>query len=166
MKEDEDLIPALKEWRKHNGDSFSIEDWIVGEGDMSHAIGYLTLFWPQFVEYDDCVIIKSHFDANNFENWKKAEYVKVYSQIESVLNHIHILDLFGTEEKQSEINYEQIKYLGDKICEIYKIKLKSLFPDKSFVFSFNGDERLEAFDDYQLTFYQEKNTNREINNST
>ena len=96
----------------------------------------------------------------NFENWKNTEYVKSYAQIESVLNHIHILDLYETDEKQNEINYEQIVFLGNKLCEIYSAKLKIDFPERKFVFKFNGNEKLEAFDEYEITFYQEKSQNR------
>ena len=166
MKEDEKLIPELAEWRKFNGDEFSIEDWIAIEGNIRFTIAYSLIFWPEFIEYDDCVILKNRFDSQNFENWKNTEYVKSYSQIESVLNHIHILDLYGTDKKQNEINYEQIVFLGNKFCEIYSAKLKVDFPERKFVFQFNGNEKLEAFDEYEITFYQEKNQNRKTKYGT
>lgn len=162
MNNDEKLIPDLIEWRKYNGVDFSIEDWMVSEGNIRLTIAYSLLFWPEFIEYDGCIILKNKFSAQNFENWKKAGYVKNYAQIESVLNHIHLLDLFGTEEKKDEINYEQILFLGNKLCEIYTAKLKIDFPEKKFIFKFNGNEKIETFDDYEITFYQEKNLNRNI----
>lgn len=166
MKEDEKLIPELTEWRKFNGDEFSIEDWIASEGNIKYTIVYSLIFWPEFIEYDDCVILKNRFDSQNFENWKNTEYIKSYSQIESVLNHIHILDLYGTDEKRDEINYDQIVFLGNKLCEIYSAKLKIDFPEKKFVFEFNGNEKLEAFDEYEITFYQEKNLSRKTKYGT
>lgn len=164
--DEEKLIPELADWRKLNGDQFSIEDWVVGEGDIKFAIGYSILFWPEFIEYDDCVILKSHFDSNNFESWKNAEYVINYAQIESVLNHIHILDLFGADEKKNEVNYEQILFLGNRLSEIYKAKLKLEYPEKKFIFDFNGNERLAALQEYEITFYQEKNVNRKTKYDT
>ena len=164
--DDEKLIPDLSNWRKYNGKDFSIEDWVVGEGNVNFAIAYSFLFWPEFVEYDDCIIFKNHFDKNNFENWKNTEYIKNYGQIESVLNHIHILDLFGTDEKKDEVTYDQILFLGNKLCEIYSIKLKHEFPEKKFIFDFNGNEKLTAFDEYEITFYQEKNLNRKTKYGT
>jgi hypothetical protein len=164
--DEEKLIPELADWRKLNGDQFSIEDWVVGEGDIKFAIGYSILFWPEFIEYDDCVILKSHFDSNNFESWKNTEYVFNYAQIESVLNHIHILDLFGADEKKNEVNYEQILFLGNRLCEIYKAKLKLEYPEKKFIFDFNGNERLAALQEYEITFYQEKNVNRKTKYDT
>ncbi len=159
---EEKLIPELADWRKLNGDQFSIEDWVVGNGDIKFAIGYSILFWPEFIEYDECVILKSHFDSNNFESWKDTEYVISYAQIETVLNHIHILDLFGSYKKREEVNYEQILFLGNQICNIYTAKLKLEYPEKNFIFSFNGNETLNDLYDYEFTFYQEKNLNRKI----
>jgi hypothetical protein len=166
MKIEEKLIPELTEWRKFNGEDFSIEDWIISEGNIKFAIAYSILFFPEFIEYDGCVIQKKGFDIQNFENWKNTEYINNYSQIESVLNHIHILDLFGTDEKRDEINYDQIVFLGNQICEIYSAKLKFDFPEKTFVFKFNGNEKFEATDEYELTFYQEKNLNRKTKYGT
>ena len=56
--DDEKLIPELSVWRKHNGNDFSIEDWIVSEGNVRFAIAYNKIFWPEFVHYDNCVILK------------------------------------------------------------------------------------------------------------
>ena len=160
MKDDEKLISDLTEWRKNIGNEFSIEDWIVSEGNIKFLIAYSLLLWPEFTEYDGCVILKNRFDIQNFENWKNTEYVKTYAQIESVLNHFHILDLFGTDEKRNEINYEQIVFLGNKLCEIYSAKLKLEYPEKKFTFNFNGSEKLDATDEYEICFYQEKNLDR------
>jgi hypothetical protein len=162
MKEDEKLIPDLQNWRNRNSANFSISDWTSIEGNIKLAIGYSYLFWPDFIEYDDCVFLKDAFSVENFKEWTKTEYVVHFAQIESVINHIHILDLF-TSEKQDEITYEQIKYLGNKIREIYNIKLKSDFPNRKFEVLFNGDEQLENLLDYELTFFQEANEKRKLN---
>ncbi len=163
--DDELLIPELSEWRKNNSKDFSIEDWIISEGNVKFTIAYSILFWPEFIEIDECVIYKNRFDIDNFENWKNTEYIKNYAQIESVLNHIHILDLFATDEKKDEVNYEQILFLGNKICEMYLAKLQLEFPEKEFVFEFNGNEKLVAFDEYEITFYQKKNLTRKTKNT-
>jgi len=162
MTAEEKLILDLRNWKNLNGKPFTIYDWIVNEGSMPFAIGYSFLFWPDFVEYDGCIIIKNHFNKHNFETWKQVEYITNYAQIESVLNHIHLLDWFGIDEKRDEINHEQIRFLGNRICEIYRAKLNIQFPDRNFIFEFNGNDILEAFDEYELTFYQPLNSNRVI----
>ena len=165
MNEDEKLIPDLRTWRDLNREEFSISDWTSIEGNIKLAIGYSCLFWPDFIEYDDCVFLKDTFSVENFKDWTKTEYVVHFAQIESVINHIHILDLFASE-KHDEITCEQIKYLGNKIREIYEVKLISNFPDKKFEVLFNGDEHLEDLLDYEITFFQKANENRKLNNGS
>lgn len=98
---------------------------------------------------------------DNYKTWTQTEYIKNYGQIERVVNHTHILDLFSTDKREST-NYEQIKFLGNVLCDIYKTKLKAKFPDRNFVVMFNGDEILDDFIDYEMTFYQIENDSRKI----
>ncbi len=159
------LIPELKDWRKENGQDFDIQDWVTSEGDIQMAIGYSTIFWPEFVEFNDYIFIKSHFSEDNFKEWIKSESVSNYGQIENVINHIHILDLFSYE-KQADISFEQVKYLGDLLQKIYSTKLKVEFPNRNFTVTFNGAEHLNDLIDYQLTFYQNNSVNRIIKNGS
>ena len=160
MLDDEKLIPELRVWRDLNSESFSINAWTMASGNIKLAIGYSFLYSPDFIEYEGCVFLKDHFNVPNFEDWKLAEYVFNYAQIESVINHIHIPDLFPMDNE--DINIDQIRYLGTKLCEIYSAKLKLEFPNKIFTVSFNGNEELEDLLDYELTFYQEANTARKL----
>lgn len=161
MIEAEKLIPDLIEWRKLNGQNFSIESWTSIEGNMNLAIGFSFIFWPDFIEHNDCVFIKNHFSISNFDNWTKTACVNNYAQIESVMNHIHILDLFSREEIRNIITIDQVKFLGKKICEMYSVKLKSDFPERQFTFTFNCDKDLEL-DEYEITFYQKNNESKKI----
>ena len=121
MTEIQNLIPEIKDWQKHNGDKFDVEDWIAIEGNIKLAIGYTSIFWPDFIEYENCVFLKSHFSIENYNEWKNVAYVEYFSQIEYVLNHIHILDLFAEKQgKQLEISKDQIIYLGNVLREIYE----------------------------------------------
>ncbi len=161
MTDDETLVPELKEWRKHNGPDFSIDSWLACEGSISLAIGFSSVFWPDFTEYDGCVFIKSHFSEDNYKAWVSAPYIKHYAQIESVINHIHILDFFSPD-KNAETKDAQIRFLGNKLCEIYRVKLKAGFPDREFIVTFNGDQDQEDPIDYELSFYQPVNLLRTV----
>ena len=153
MIRDQNLIPEIKEWQNHNGQKFDIEDWIAIEGNIKLAIGYSSIYWPDFIEHEDCVFLKSHFSLDGFNQWKNVDYVEYFSQIEYVINHIHILDLF-TQEKQGEITKDQIIYLGEILREIYETKLTTLFKDRKFSVTFNGKEKVDELIDYELSFHQ------------
>ena len=160
MNEDERLIPDLKEWREINGNDFSVDNWTSIEGNIQLSIGYLSLFWTDFVEFDGCVFAKRRFSIDNFNSWVDAKSVENFAQIERVINHIHLIELFWNEAKRKEITFDQIKHVGEKMREIYSVKLKADFPDKHFIVEFNGNKKLENLSEYQLTFYQEINENR------
>ena len=161
MADDTGLIPELVDWRKENGEAFSILDWITANGDVQLAIGYTKVFWPDFIEYDGCIFFKDHFSIENYESWVQAESIKNYGQVERVINHFHILDLFSLD-KQKVITYPQVKYLGGILQSIYGNKLRADFPKRKFEVFFNGEEELEDLIDYQLGFYQLNNDKRKI----
>ena len=165
MIDEQKLIPELKDWKKKNGESFDIQDWIACEGNIKLAIGFSSIFWPDFLEHDGCVLLASRFSLKSFNDWTKAEYVMHYGQIESVFNHSHLVDFFSWEN-QKEINIDQIRYLGNMLKQMYQSKLKSDFPEKVFEVAFNGDEDYEDLYDYEITFYQPQNDVREINKSS
>ncbi|WP_028972888.1 hypothetical protein [Spirochaeta cellobiosiphila] len=161
MIDEEKLIPELKSWKKENGDDFDISDWTRCEGNIQLAIGYSFMFWPNFIEHEGCVFIESRFSVDSFETWKKIESIEYYSQIESVLNHFHILDLFVWEQ-QNESSKNQVLYLGKKLLEIYKTKLKADFPNYLFDISFNDNIETNELIDYQLVFHRIENEQRKI----
>ena len=163
MTEVEKLIPEIREFQKDNNHHFNVEDWIAIKGNIKLAIGYSSIFWPDFVEYEDCVFLKSHFSLENYNEWKKVDYVKHFSQIEYVINHIHILDLF-LSEKHSDIKKEQVVYLGNILREMYDSKLKTQFKHRKFVVTFNDQDETSDLIDYEMSFHQESNELRETGN--
>ena len=145
-----ELIPELKEWEEHNGHPFTPDEWISCVGDYEHAIGYAELFWPEFHEYDGCVFVGSIPDIENYENWLKQTKGNKQS-VEAVINHVHITDLFQAE--QLSPSEAQIKYLGNKLKEMWLTKAKAEFPSKDISVEFNeGDEN--DLVEYQITLYQ------------
>lgn len=159
------LVPDLKDWKKANGEMFDLQDWIACEGNIRLAIGYSVIFWPEFIEYNNCVFIKSHFSQGNYTEWTKSDSIENYMQIEEIINHIHILDLFAFE-KQEEINYDQVIYLGNILRNIYDLKLKADFPHRQLSVDFNDSLETDDLIDFQLTFYQIANEKRKIKNGS
>lgn len=160
MLNEESLIPEIQDWKNVNGEDFTMDDWITNEGTMSLAIGYSHVFWPDFVEHQGCIFFKNHFGLDNFNEWTRAG-LRNFAEIERVINHIHILDLF-TSENQKTITQVQVLYLGRLLKDIYHTKLKALFPEKTFEMYFNDNEIFEDLLDYQLTFHQKINETRKI----
>ena len=143
-----DLIPELKEWGDVNGHPYEPEDWLCGIGTFEHAIAYSTIFWPEFVEYDGCIIVGGAPDPDNYQSWLRSTNGEKH-RVEAVLNHLHLVDLFSVAKATSQ----QLEYLGSKIQRKWLLKAQAEFPSRNIVVDFyRGNE--EDLVEYQVTLFQ------------
>ena len=141
-----DLIPELKAW--NDGKGITAKDWISAVGSIQHAIGYAIIFWPEFITHDGCIFRADSFNTRNYQKFLiQTAFDK--SKVEAVMNHLHILDLFATEN----VTENQVIFLGQILRDMWKAKLAQDFPERVFniIFSENGHVDLL---DYELTFFQ------------
>ena len=143
-----ELIPDLKKWGDLNGHPFEPQDWLCGVGTFELAIAFSTVFWPKLVEYDGCVFIDEPPDPSNYRSWLVSTKNQKH-KVERVLNHLHLEDIFATVKP----THHQLEYLGPKICEMWKAKAKTEFPQLDIVVEYYpGDEA--NLSEYQITLYQ------------
>src|SRR5881394_2922354 len=101
------LIPELQSW--NNGAGIAVEHWVGCTGNFELAVGYSRLFWPDFVEHDDCVFFAAFFSQDLYRDWLK--HCKGDRQrVEAVMNHQHVFDYFS--HSKGSASPEQILYLG------------------------------------------------------
>ncbi|MCL2648675.1 MAG: hypothetical protein FWD61_17010 [Phycisphaerales bacterium] len=143
----DELIPELKEW--NDGKGISIDTWLEVYGNFQLTIAYRQLFWPDFVEHDNCVLV-APFSSKTYEDFFRHTNGD-RAAVEAVMNHHHILDLFS-ESKQTATE-AQMRYIGRTLQEIWTAKLKRDFPHRMFAVSFNDIPGLDLVD-YQITFSQ------------
>ena len=144
------LIPEMRDW--NGGAGIDPEGWISGVGNNELAIGYSLIFWPRFVLIDDYVLRDCGPDTEaSLRDWERSSLAGDRRRIEAVMNHWHIID----QHPNASATEAQLRYLGRVWKEIHEVKLKSEFPDRTFVVVFNDVPDLEL-SDYQLTFCQER----------
>ena len=141
------LIPELKDWS--DGRGIDAESWIGCVGSFQHAIGYSTLFWPTFVEFEGYVL-REGFTVDDLRACERAGGSDRRA-IESVINHIHIADTHYSG--CPDISRERVVFLGRILRETYTAKLAWQFPERSFTVHFD-DSEFDNLTDYQLTFFQ------------
>ena len=142
----EALFPELREW--NDGGGITVSDWLNTFGSIQQAIAYSTLLWPEFVEYEGC-LLWSEADPSNFDDWM-ASLGGNKTHVEQVINHRHITDLFLNAK--DEPTPEQVEYLGKLLQKIWALKLQSDFPLSGIQVEFYWHDR-EATDDAQITVY-------------
>lgn len=148
-----EIIPELKDW---GSDCNSPEVFPLTEGRLPLAIGYLTLCWPSFIEYDGMVFTEEDEDLSaerkkNITDWLDSTKGDKRA-VEAVVNHRHILDHFGGVEKATE---PQVKVIGEILKEMWACKLARDFPKKKFIVEFIEGTQQDLIQ-YQITFYQKR----------
>ncbi len=145
-----ELIPELKTWAL----PISPKMLAACEGRYPVAIGYLTVFWPSFVEYDGMVFRGEELDEEEVESvsgWLTTTKGNK-QRVEATLNHFHILDL-QHPGIWSDATEAQIRFIGQTLKETWAAKLARDFPAKHFVVEL-VEGTSEKLVDYQVTFYQ------------
>lgn len=142
------LIAGLDEWLPG---PVTPEEWVGMMGNFDLAVGYSFLFWPSFVRFDDFVL-RQGFREDALRGFERSTGGD-RPAIESVMNHVHIVDIHCNEPVPSEI---QIRHIGRVLKAVHEVKLKADFPELSFVVLFNDEPGLDPLD-YQLTFLQARN---------
>lgn len=47
-------------------------------GNIKLAIGFAQIFWPEFIEYKDCVFYKSRFTEESYNSWLVSGFTENY----------------------------------------------------------------------------------------
>ncbi len=151
-----DMLPQLAEW--NNGHGIDLNSWISCTGDFRTAIGYSTVYWPQFVLFEDC-ILREGFSV---ESVRKLESQQEHDKrsLDCSLNHLHIEDIqhYGCED----ITEERVVFLGRVLREIYAAKLAWQFPDRPCEVHFYEPKDRTNLTDFQITFWQKKHAEKQV----
>jgi len=122
------------------------------EGDYAELVGYARILWPSFIEHDGCVFMAGRFTENNYQGFMRQTGGNK-TAVESVMNHIHVLDLFSNAPSPSR---ELVRYLGQLIKETWTAKLLRDLPNRRFNVSFYPEGATSDLIQYEVTFSQER----------
>ncbi len=152
MKIPESMSAALAAW--NNGKGIDLESWIGCEGNFSLAVGYTTIFWPDFVEFDG-YILRDGFSEESLRAFEKQGAGNRKS-VESPMNHLHIADVqhLGCADASAD----KLLLLGKALKEVYQAKLQWQFPDKPCTVELVIPDDPEKLMEYQISFWQNGNT--------
>ncbi len=151
MADFNELLPELARW--NNGKGISVDSWVNAIGSFEHAIAYGQLFWPEFIEYDDCIFRKSVWDLKTYEGFHKQTRGDK-TAIEKVMNHLHLGDLYPNAAART---MAQESYLAELLREIWSCKLHRDFPDLDVVVElFECENDGEDWSDCQITIFRKR----------
>ena len=144
----ESMKSELGAW--NNGKGIDLESWIGCEGNFSLAVGYATVYWPEFVEFDGYILPKG-FREESLRGFESQEG-STRKSTEWVMNHLHIANIQAAES--GDISTDKLLAIGHTLKEIYEAKLKWQFPEKRCVVEFYIPKDEKEFWEYQISFWQ------------
>ncbi|MBT3045022.1 MAG: hypothetical protein KME67_19360 [Candidatus Thiodiazotropha sp. (ex Codakia orbicularis)] len=146
----ESMKAELAAW--NNGSGIDLEGWVSCQGNFKLAVGYASIFWPNFVEFEQYIFVEG-FSENSVRGFE-AQDGSTPKSVEWVINHLHIADIqhYGCED----ISKDKLIIIGSTLKEIYEFKLKALFPGKPCIVDLYQPEDEDDLMQYQLSFWQTK----------
>jgi hypothetical protein len=143
MAEVIDVLPDLQRW--NDGVGISPDDWIFIEGRADHALGFCSLFWPEFAQFNG-YILRAPLDVERLRSWEGAGHSR--QQIETAMNAFLFDYIFPQDDTEAALKGAQLKLLATLMSDMLVAKLKREFPEHSFsAFVLDGD-------DFGLSFHQ------------
>jgi hypothetical protein len=151
METPDSMKSELAAW--NNGGGIDIESWIGHMGNFSLAVGYASVFWPEFVLFDG-YILREGFSEESLKGFAQRPGATRES-VEWVMNHLHLADIHSVGSEDA--TKDKILLLGNLLKEIYETKLAQKWPDRPCSVEFHIPDDEEDFMEYQLSFWQKSN---------
>lgn len=133
----------------NDGRGISVEAWVGCSGTIELAVGYSRLFWPEFIEYDGCVLFAG-FSLESYRGFME-QCGGDRRRVEAVMNHRHMLDYFS--HAGGSATAAQILYLGRVVKDMWEAKLYRDFLGRRFVVSF-AEGPYDDLSEYEVSFWQ------------
>ena len=145
MNTPESMKAELAAW--NNGDGIDLESWVGCEGKFSLAVGYASIFWPEFTLFEG-YILPAGVTKDNLRGCEGRSR----KSVEWVMNHLHIADIqhVGCQD----ISKDKLLVLGKVLKEIYEAKLQWQFPDRPCMVEFFIPDDPDDLMEYQVSFWQ------------
>src|ERR1700684_922831 len=111
MKTPDSMKAELAAW--NNGAGIGLKSWIGCEGNFALAVGYASVFWPEFVLFEG-YILREGFSEDSLKGFEKQRDINRNS-VEWHMNHWHIADIqyFGCGDASSD----KVVLLGNVLKE-------------------------------------------------
>ena len=129
------LTPAFQKWHsKVQGTSKnswrSYQDYFTR---VDQVLCLLDIVWPEFEERDGMILRMSNMPDDWFQFKQQADQSGwSKSEMEYVINHLHIADLFLNDPDRDKIDNSIYQFLAFTLADAWECKLKMLFPNMNF----------------------------------
>jgi hypothetical protein len=132
-------------WENGNKNNWDITSYLNEFYDINAALAFSKLFFPDFIEKKDCIILGFRYDEKIFKQWYD-NFNGDISSVERYCNLYDVADYFHINSPQyasDELYQKAIDELAKALKASWEANCKLLFPDKKVV--------AEVFSEYDVT---------------
>ncbi len=134
-------LSQVREWAGGTAD-FNPAAFVMYNVSVAEAAVLSTLLWPDFVEYDGCVLLAFKFDEAGVSNW--LDHLEGDRRaVEAVVNHVHLWDVLAAKAPEE---YAALSALAGRIAPMWRAAARAAFPEREFDITVTDDP-----DDYGPT---------------
>lgn len=126
----DDLIPEYVENKRINKNNFDWWSYVNLKTDLQTALGIAKFFYPEIIEIENCIILKTQFSNSRYEEWKE-DCKGNKRDIEKMMNLYEVKDFFHINTKDDGKFYEEIEALADVLKLFWSMSFKNRYPKKN-----------------------------------
>jgi hypothetical protein len=117
-------------WRESYGGSPGLLDFVGVRVGLAGALAVAKILRPDLVEVRGCVLLRERFNESTFDDWWR-QLDGAVPAIESVLNHVHLWDLFEVDAEDTLVE-PALADLALAIASSWRCVLSDAYPDRHF----------------------------------
>jgi hypothetical protein len=129
------LTPAFQRWNDKVPVT-QVDDWIgyrAYTARVDQALCFIDRLWPEFVEVEGLVLRKNAIPKDWNEYVRQAREKNLTSRnIEYLINHLHVSDMFLNDPDRDNVNGVVYTFLANTMADMWRSRLTESFPHKRF----------------------------------
>ena len=152
---DDDLIDRLPGWEGMRSLGTTLPDYFTNVGTLETAVASVALFWPAIVEDGELVLLAKYYRQEQIPELR-AQFANDRRRIERWLNACALREFFRAQQFASApalADYELLTAFGQALQLFWSLRLKTLFPTRTFIVEVGED--IEGEDGPTITFYED-----------
>jgi len=126
---DPEKLPAFESWASGFATPLGGMDYLINNLSITSATFFARMMLPQFLEKEDCILVKFLTSDANFSQWKKLAKGDRIS-IESSINRLVLWDWF---DPQGDIEERALVDLAGRISYVWKLCAEKQYPNRKFL---------------------------------
>lgn len=128
-------LPAFRAWRTQYEPELNAASYLSEHLTVTTARLFADVIIPELVEVRGCVILKSRYEPENFEEWWSHQGGDKVA-VEGIINRLVLWDMFEAADDYEE---RALRDLATRIASTWRLHAEQCFPGRRFVTTVTDD---------------------------